>query len=189
MCFVDGENLTIRGQNLATATSLKLRAGPFWRKNAFLWFPNQSPISLLSQVRSFPNWCQPLRSHYYASVTGGTEVPDEVRRALWDLGFQPEVFRKPDPATKAKGVDIALARDLLTNAYFGNYDIAFLFAGDGDYVPLVTEVKRFGRIVCVAFFESDGLHAALRLAADHFLPLDSVFDQVWRAYTVDSVPS
>ena len=43
------------------------------------------------------------------------------------------------PAAKAKGVDIALTTDMLSNAFLGNYDVAVLVAGDGDYVPLVEQ--------------------------------------------------
>ena len=43
---------------------------------------------------------------------------------------------------RAKGVDIALTKDLLSHAFLDNYDAVVLVAGDGDYVPVVEELKR-----------------------------------------------
>jgi hypothetical protein len=38
MLFVDGENLTIRGQRVASYHGLSLSASANWRKDAYLWF-------------------------------------------------------------------------------------------------------------------------------------------------------
>jgi hypothetical protein len=46
MLFVDGENLTIRGQDFASANSLKLSEGPYYKKDAFLWMANALPVSV-----------------------------------------------------------------------------------------------------------------------------------------------
>ena len=41
--------------------------------------------------------------------------------------------------------------------------------GDGDYVPLVEEVKRLGKIVVCVFFDvGNGLSPALKIACDEF---------------------
>jgi len=53
----------------------------------------------------------------------------------------------------------------------GNYEVAVLAAGDGDFVPLVEEVKRFGKRVVVIFWDNNGLNPELRRAADEFTPL------------------
>jgi hypothetical protein len=45
-----------------------------------------------------------------------------------------------------------------------------LVAGDGDYLPLIEEVKRLWKLVYVWFFEA-GLHPSIRLVADHFADL------------------
>jgi uncharacterized LabA/DUF88 family protein len=47
-------------------------------------------------------------------------------------------------------------------------------------VPLVEEVKRLGKIVCVAFFlEGKGLHPELKLSADRFCDLTPYFKGSW----------
>ena len=53
-----------------------------------------------------------------------------VTEALWKLGFQPEVYKKAKGQVKAKGVDIALSKDFLSNAFLHNYDVAVFVAGE-----------------------------------------------------------
>jgi uncharacterized LabA/DUF88 family protein len=105
-----------------------------------------------------------------------------VRKALWDLGFHPEAFKKTKGQEKAKGVDIALSKDLLSHAFLGNYDVAVLVAGDGDYVPLIAEVKRMGKVVYVLFFSESGLNPELQLASDRFFDLMPFFSDQWKRY-------
>ena len=116
-----------------------------------------------------------IRAYYYTSSPGDSDSLDKVRRALWDFKFHPEVFHKKKKDDKAKAVDIALAKDMLSHAFLDNYDTSVLVAGDKDYLPLVEEVKRLGKNVWVAFFDNPvgGLSEELRLASDHFVRLDS----------------
>jgi uncharacterized LabA/DUF88 family protein len=127
-----------------------------------------------------------IRAYYYTSLTGDDPQVLSVRRALRSLGFHPEVFKKVRAQEKAKGVDIALAKDFLSHAFLNNYDVAVLAAGDGDYVPLITEVKRLGKIVYVAFFRDYGLSTELHLAADMFFEMEHFFLKRWRAVNVQA---
>ena len=180
MCFVDGENFTIRGQKYAESVGLTLPEGPHFKRDIFLWLPKRTPLDVILHERSYGSESVPLRSYYYTSVVGDSVKIDETKTALWELGFHPEVFKKEKKDEKAKGVDIALAKDFLGNAFRHNYDVAFLFTGDGDYVPLVEEVKRLGKIVCVVFFqEIDGLNPDLKMVSDFMLPVDSAFKASW----------
>ena len=77
-------------------------------------------------------------------------------------------------ANKRKEVDIALTKEMLINAFNGNYDVAILVAGDEDYVGLVNEVKRYGPIVKGAFFKH-GLSDKLFLAVDDFQIIEKSF--------------
>lgn len=180
MCFIDGENLTIRSQAFAEKSGMKLEEGIFYKRDVFLWFPSTQPLDVILHKRSYGSYWKPLRTYYYTSAVGSLEKIHSIKESLWELGFHPEVFKKKNKHDKAKGVDIALAKDFLGNAFRNNYDVAFLFAGDGDYLPLVEEVKRLGKIVCVLFFESEGLNPTLKLAADYFLPIDEVFCDSWK---------
>ena len=42
MIFVDGENFTIRGQQVAKAKKIDLVRGPNWEPDTFLWFPGMN---------------------------------------------------------------------------------------------------------------------------------------------------
>jgi uncharacterized LabA/DUF88 family protein len=156
-------------------------------RDVLVWLPKVMATRSFLFEKGSPEELQRLgvRAYYYASTTGGEDVVGVVRRKLWHIGFQPVVFKKPKNRLATKGVDIALTTDLLGNAYRDNYDVAVLIAGDGDYVPLVEEVKRLGKIVHVAFFwtEGSGLSPELQLASDVFWPLDDIFVDSWQQYS------
>ena len=195
MCFVDGENLTHQGQRLVSKQhahdeSLALKEGRYWKKSFFLWVPD------LMGYQVWPGAAGPqtvedraIRATYYTGFWGNTAKDELEERLLW-LGFDPVVLKKPtkpsaDPSkenepARSKGVDIALTKDMLSHAFYGNYDIAVLIAGYGDFVPLVQEVKRLGKRVHVGFFQEEGLSPELRRTADHFFDLTRIFVERWR---------
>jgi uncharacterized LabA/DUF88 family protein len=165
MQFVDGENLTISSQRMLENSGYQIKESNQHRRNCFLWpgvHPNNNPFG-----RPEFSELAPIRSFYYTSCVGSEEALDEVRDQLWTLRFEPHVFKKDKQSQKTKGVDIALTKDMLSHAFRGNYEIARLFAGDGDYVPLVEEVKRLGKRVEVCFVGS-ATSPALNLATDVF---------------------
>lgn len=55
---------------------------------------------------------------------------------------------------KIKGDDIHLAVDMLKDAYENKYDIAVLISGDGDFSPLVEQIKKLGKKVENYHFEN-----------------------------------
>ena len=179
---MDGENLTIRLQALASATSLQLKEGPYWKRDVFIWLPGLSPRAPWGELEAWASvGPASTRSHYYTSVGGDEHTLEAVRTSLWTMGFDPYVFKRDASTKRSKGVDIALAKDMLGHAFHGHYDLALLVAGDADYVPLVEEVKRLGKVVHVLFPEAYGLGDKLRLASDDFTDLTSEFTQRWKA--------
>ena len=179
MMFIDGENFTIRAQKVAASKSVALIEGKNYMKDVFVWMPGIRGTQTLTtgHVQLQPH---AIRSHYYTSVIADDVKYMEVREKLRELGFTPQVFRKKKKEEKAKGVDIALTKDMLTNAFFNNYDVAVLIAGDGDYIPLVEEVKRFGKIVYLTFFKAEGLNPDLRLVADYHFDMEPLFSEQWK---------
>lgn len=182
MLFVDGENFAIeaRGQS-ATAFGASLPEGPYYQKDVFAWLPRLDATEgwypLHREARVAKN---AVRAHYYTSFTGDDEAIHEVRRKIWKLGFTPEVFQKPK-GQASKGVDLMLARDVLVHAYRGNYDAAVLVAGDGDYVPLVEDIKRLGKRVVLAYFlGAKSLNKNLVIESDVFVDLTAPFRKQWR---------
>ena len=169
MLFVDGENLTIRGQKLCAAQpGLELTEGANYKRDCYIWFPGAEASAVRFTVGSNRLRDHAMRAYYYTSLVGDYPVLTDVKNALRKIGFSPEVFKKDRREEKAKGVDIALTKDMLSHAFRNNYEIAVLVAGDGDYLPVVEEVKRLGKLVYVWFFAQEGLHPDLRLAADYF---------------------
>lgn len=193
MMFVDGENFTLRAQRVAESENIPLQDGAYYMRDVLVWLPERNATTnLLTPGEDGFTDLQPrgVRSYYYTSTTGGEDVVRTIKERLWKAGFHPEVFKKARTRDKTKGVDLALATDLLSNAFRDNYDAAVLIAGDGDYLPLVEEVKRLGKVVHVAFFrgEGSGLSPNLRLASDWFWDLGTVFTGLWRDYDPEEQP-
>jgi uncharacterized LabA/DUF88 family protein len=54
---------------------------------------------------------------------------------------------------KEKGIDVAMAIDILEIALFDVFDLAVLVTGDGDFVPLVRSLNKHSKLVTVAYFD------------------------------------
>lgn len=179
MLFVDGENMAIQGKKVGAEAGYQISEGTGFRSGVFLWPPQGQHTCLMNSMNSGPwpgdIYCAPIRSFYFTAMQGNDPGIAAVKELIWSAGFQPRVFKKRDG--KSKGVDISLATEILSNAYKDNYDVAVLLAGDGDYVPMVEEVKRQGKVVYVSFFDgaSQGVNDELRLASDRFLPIGTTF--------------
>lgn len=181
MLFVDGENLTLRAQELAKCPparrngeqpeSVQFESGKFYQKDEFIWFSTAAG-GIATYMPGSPLRRSSIRSHYYTACVGDKRV-SVASELLRGIGFEPVVFSKKKGA-RSKGVDITLTKDALMHAFFGHYDACVLCSGDGDFVPLVNEIKRLGKMVIVTAFPS-GLSPKLKLAADKFFPLDNFF--------------
>jgi uncharacterized LabA/DUF88 family protein len=180
MLFVDGENLTIRAQEIAREKGIDLIPSEYYHPDVFIWAPLLTPMEVFGGRTVFKE--QPIRSFYYTSVIGDEKRIQKIKNSLWGIGFHPEVFKKSKKKDKAKGVDIALTKDMLSHAFLNNYDIAVIVAGDGDYVPLIQEVKRIGKIVYVAFFMQSGLSTELQISSDMFVDIDDIFIKNLKSY-------
>jgi uncharacterized LabA/DUF88 family protein len=180
MTFVDGENLTFRTQKLLSMDGVVPSEGSYWSKDRFIWRPGSRGTQVISAGSNQLEF-GPVRCYYYTSVTGDEEALNHVRSTLWNLGFAPRVFKKPIQHEKAKGVDISLTKDMLSHAFNNHYEVAILIAGDGDYVPLVEEVKHLGkRVLAIFFSEGAGLSSTLRLAVDDFFDSTNAFVGAWK---------
>jgi uncharacterized LabA/DUF88 family protein len=103
-----------------------------------------------------------IKTNYYASEgvpnevksAEGIDVASAVVKVFTETLRQNHVrvILKSKIRGKEKGVDIALAVDLLAMAYSNAYDYAIIVGGDADFISAIDEVKRFGKIVYVASF-------------------------------------
>lgn len=181
MVFVDGENFTLRGQDFATTNEIELFPGECWKKDTFLWLPRFSGDTPDFTLRGLmPKGVLPRarRAYYFTAVTGDDDELQRTKLAIRQLAFEPRVFKKLR-GTQSKGVDVSLTTALVSNAYRDNYDVAYLVAGDRDYVPMVEEAQAAGKRVVLVFFEHHGLHTDLRIAADQFIDIGNRFKTAW----------
>jgi uncharacterized LabA/DUF88 family protein len=170
----------VRAQKLAESqgTDLSDAAAFFYQKDVYFW-PERQPAAHwivygrginAPWTKRFHGNTHAERAYYYTCTQGDQKAVNKIHDDLASRGFSPTVMHKPKGA-RAKGVDISLTKDMLLQAFLGNYDIAVLVSGDGDYKPVVEEVRRFGKWVIVAFFdEANGLSPDLRRAADEYVP-------------------
>lgn len=196
MLFVDGENFTRRGQEVLREAKVAPIAGERWQKDVYLWVPllkathpligHQTGFYGLRQAGASyspppPSAHAATRAYYYTSMPYENEgAVTHTRLALREIGFEPRMF--PRRQGKSKAVDLSLATDALTLAGEDRYEVAVIFAGDADYVPVVEAVKRLGRHVVVGFFGGPGagLSDELRIAADDFVDLTGVLVRSWQ---------
>ncbi len=94
-----------------------------------------------------------MRRYWFGSYTGNAEDQLNLSKTLHEYDFNPILFHTT--GGREKRVDIALSKEMLVNAANQYFDIGLLFSGDEDYVELVNEVKRHGRVVKGVFFDED----------------------------------
>jgi uncharacterized LabA/DUF88 family protein len=185
MLFVDGENFTKAAQRVMTTAGIRPERGAFWRRDVFMWPPEKRPrwTHVIEPTRSTGSklweWtfgADLRRAYYYTADTADEPEWTATQLAIRDIGFEPRLFKRRQG--KSKAVDIALATDVLTLGAAGHYEAVAVVAGDGDYVPIVEAVKRFGLHCAVAFFSID-TSDALRIAADEYIDLTGPLLDAW----------
>lgn len=108
-----------------------------------------------------------IRRYWFGSYVGNEQDGNRLQESLRRNNFEPVLFHKPAKKDKEKRVDMAIAREMLINAFHRNYEIAVLVAGDEDYVDLVQDIKRYGIRVTSSYFYK-GNSPKLRNAVDYF---------------------
>jgi uncharacterized LabA/DUF88 family protein len=130
-----------------------------------------------------------LKKIYYYNVRqeleGKIKIPDEQKKFLSSLHkikkleVKLGIWKEQNGSIVEKGVDVLLATDLVLNAVKNNYDHAIIVSGDGDFFPAIDAVKKEGKRVEVAAFESNISREASE-SADKVLKLrKSFFNNLW----------
>lgn len=172
MCFIDGENLVFRYQEMCKAGKTPNTASVKHIQDVSVWHPH-----LHGDDRNV------LRVNYYTSAVGTDEKINEIREEIGQYVINPagygrrvcaHVFKKPKASNKAKLVDITLSIDALGQVHRDQVDCVFLFSGDGDFVPLVKEIMRNGKQVIIGALSS-GLSREMRRIGDQFIDIDPWF--------------
>jgi uncharacterized LabA/DUF88 family protein len=171
MIFVDGSNLLIE---LSKFININFRA-------------DKPPLNaiilsklLIDSFNKYDQWYI-IRRYWFSSYQGDDKYFYSLKKSLRENNFEPILFKRK--SNKEKGVDIALTKEMLINAFNQNFDVGLLISGDEDYTNLIFEVKRYGPRIIGSFFEKNGLSENLKLAFDKFYPLDNRLDEViWNKY-------
>jgi hypothetical protein len=104
--FVDGENLTLRAQQLARDTGVRLSEGPFYSRDTFVWIACWPGVRGMEAARStIPLQAAGIRAYYYTSVVGNEEKIRSAKEALYEMQFKPKVFRR-SKTRGSKAVDL-----------------------------------------------------------------------------------
>jgi uncharacterized LabA/DUF88 family protein len=164
MLFVDGSNFLIELGSVLGTTIRAEKATP-----AMLHLATMVANNAAKNVLNYGSIGEHriVRRYWFGSVQGSEEDLVSTQTTLRTLGYEAVLFHKRRGKDE-KGVDLAVAREMLMHGFNKNYDTAALVAGDEDYLGLVHDVKRLGPLVVGAFFETTALSNRLRLAFDDF---------------------
>lgn len=158
--------------------------GGHLREIAKVWqMPLINPLSL---AKYFASSNDVTRVTYYDAAPvveegedGANETSDmtsylaAVERLMnTHLGFGS--LRGRPGARRQKAVDTLLSVHMLVGAYNQNFDIAYLVAGDEDFIPAVEEVQRRGINVWLITSGNNkvGVSGELKSAVDHVIEID-----------------
>ena len=175
--LIDGENITLRFEQMSKDPSFSPSASNKHRIGTFLW------ASEIAAIINSPI----LRINYYTYAQGDEKLLNEIEDEITGWAYYslmatggasqasvvPKVFKKRK-GKPAKGVDISLCVDALTLAESEAVQTFVIISGDGDYVPLIDELMRRGKHVIVAALSS-GLSMEMKRRPDNFIPIDYVF--------------
>jgi uncharacterized LabA/DUF88 family protein len=185
LIFVDGENLTLRYQEMVRAGRAPAPDN-IHIQDCFVW--NQRVLD--------DNLWNLKRVSYYTSVAGSDDLVRQVREQIAAVKFNcrtgaiggalgtvfttrtgqivPFVRKKSARTRKESICDIAIAVDVMRACYRDHAKIIWLFSGDGDFLSLLNEVVHNGKSAYVAALSS-GLSEEIHFAVDEFTLLDKYF--------------
>lgn len=176
MIFADGENLVARYENMVK-NGARPKESVVYEPGSYVWHERISKFLLLDIVRV----------SYYTSIVGDTDKVLKIKKCISKIIYSfhdgahagraqivPCVFKKESKNQKTRNVDINIIIDVMRASYLSDITNIFLLSGDGDYLPLIEEVMRHGKIVTVAAFSS-GLNSSIPNVVDEFRCLDDFF--------------
>lgn len=152
-------------------------------KEAKRYFGDDCRIDYCKLIKELSGNEDFIRAYYYGSKGWEDEGEGEAFKKFTDFlnynGIKTIIksLVKRDGKYREKGVDVALATDLLSFGFVNAYDIAFVVSGDGDLADVIERVQSLGKIIKVAFFEKSTAEK-LKLASDENIYLDNIIDDI-----------
>lgn len=99
----------------------------------------------LERYSNFYAWLNGMKNKPYIEVIEGIQV---IRPSI--KGTKIDISNPATYITEEKGTDVNIAVNMISKAFTNAYDIAVLVSGDTDYVPVIKELHRLGKIVVLA---------------------------------------
>jgi uncharacterized LabA/DUF88 family protein len=176
LVLIDGENLVFRYQEMVKA-GRKPKAEIVHIPDVFVWHKSILDNLVINVSRAI----------YYTSAQGDDNYLDSISRQIQKVNYKvrdisytmsgrlvPRVFKKSNKSTKSRHVDIQITLDALVSAC--THDVAdfYIISGDSDFIPVIEQLIRFGKVVKVGALSS-GLYSRLDLVPDDFEILDDDF--------------
>ena len=170
MIFADGENIVFRYQSMIKK-GWQIREGMVHVPDVFVW----------------SNWCSGLvglhnvlRATFYTYAVGDDDyimkICDTIKKTKFATHrdsalpnwLTPKVFKKQKKSASAKGVDIQICVDILSQVHSNNLDAILLISGDGDYIPLMKKLFEVGNKFIWQLFQMALIRNSLTLQT-HFI--------------------
>ncbi len=139
-----------------------------------------------------------VRTFYYASrPANATSEQEGFFKKMGYMGFKTRIKPLRESygengrrETREKGVDVALATDLVANGMRRSFDWAIIVSGDQDYCEAIEQVQSQGLRVQVSFYRH-AMADELKLKADKFTYLDDLVGDIVinRAAPVEQQPA
>ena len=121
-----------------------------------------------------------IQTFYFCSLPPSPKQTQlDFLAKLRSKGFEVRIFplRQRGANLVEKGVDIALATELLVQAFQRNFDAGILVTGDEDFRGVVGEAKRLGRKIEIAAFRSSASRE-LQTCGNSFIALENLVESV-----------
>ncbi|QDT53016.1 NYN domain protein [Caulifigura coniformis] len=187
--YVDGESHYIRAQNSWAAIH---GADAHLRDLRYVDEDGDSLVLINPAAKVF--WTRRMhpnanRITYFTAIAGEPKAKFEVQKQLRSFSIDSEVVHEPKTRAdqranalrslalieKAKGVDIALAVRMISDAHHHAFDECHLYTSDVDFLPVIELVRGLGKRVFVHGFSS-GLaeDSQLLVIPDRFYDLEQM---------------
>ncbi|MFC2169465.1 NYN domain-containing protein [Acidobacteriota bacterium] len=134
------------------------------------YFGDDYQVDYLKLIEQLRGDFDLIRTYFYGSTKIGD---DSFYESLQYKGIKTtkKPLKRRGNSHIEKGVDVALATDVLSLGFRSAYDVAFIVSGDGDFISVIELIQWLGKIVHVSFFENS-MAKTLKLMADSVVYLD-----------------
>lgn len=144
-------------------------------------YEESHPVDYVALVDVLTEGYDLIRPYYFDSHEPDDDKHDFYEFLRRELGFR--VVSKPlrahDTHYEEKGVDVALATELIAQGFNDSYDVAIVVSGDADYDHAIRYVQDRGKVVEAAAFEG-ATAGRLKDVVDDFHPLNEYDERLHR---------